>query len=79
MLHSGKLKRCTDVLMLSVSPPSPSPSPPHHLDSVMVKVGPQDYWSQRMSAFTGRPHRVLFDETMEKIYSRLYQEASQLH
>ena len=49
------------------------------LDSVMVKLGPQDYWSQRMSAFTGRPHRVLFDETMEKIYSRLYQEASQLH
>ena len=68
-------KRCVGVMMLSVS----SLPPPPHLDSVMVKVGPQDYWSQRMSAFTGRPHRVLFDETMEKIYSRLYQEASQLH
>ena len=50
-----------------------------HTHSVTVKIGPRDYWSQRMSEFTGKPHRILFDETLEKIYSRLYETASKSH
>lgn len=44
--------------------------------SSTVKVGPEDYWSQRMAEYTGHSHRLLFDETLEKIYHRLYQNAS---
>jgi len=44
--------------------------------SVLVKLGPRDYWSKRMAEFTGKRHRVLFDETLEKIYNRLYTKAS---
>ena len=47
------------------------------LCSVAVQIGPRDYWSQRMAELTGgKQHRVLFDETLEKIYNRLYTEAS---
>lgn len=45
-------------------------------ESVLVQLGPQDYWSKRMSEYTGKRHRVLFDETLEKIYNRLYTEAA---
>ena len=41
-----------------------------------MRIGPRDYWSQRMSELTGKGHRVLFDETLKKIYNRLYTEAS---
>ena len=44
--------------------------------SMTVKIGPRDYWSKRMSEYTGKRHRVLFDETLEKIYNRLYREAT---
>ena len=46
--------------------------------SVTVKVGEDDYWSTRMAEFTGKPNRVVFDETLEKIYSRLYTNAKQM-
>lgn len=42
-------------------------------DSLLTKLGPKDYWSRKLSEFTGKPHRIVFDETMEKIYNRLYQ------
>ena len=51
---------------------------PFLLSSVTVKVGPQDYWSQRMSEFTGKTHRVLFDENLEKIYHKLYMNATEM-
>ena len=35
----------------------------------------EDYWSQKMAQFQGKHHRLVFNETMEKIYSRLYQRA----
>ena len=47
-----------------------------YLYSVTVRIGPGDYWSKRMSELTGKKHRVLFNETLEKIYNRLYTDAS---
>lgn len=44
--------------------------------SVTVQIGPRDYWSKRMSEMTGKRHRILFDETLRKIYNKLYTEAS---
>ena len=44
--------------------------------SVSVRIGPRDYWSRRMAEYTGKRHRVLFDETLEKIYNRLYRDAT---
>ena len=43
--------------------------------SLLMKLGPTDYWSRKASQFTGKPHRVIFDETLEKIYNRLYQQS----
>jgi hypothetical protein len=46
--------------------------------SVLVGLGGEggkDYWSQKMAQFQGKHHRLVFNETMEKIYSRLYQRA----
>ncbi|EDV22260.1 uncharacterized protein TRIADDRAFT_59323 [Trichoplax adhaerens] len=40
--------------------------------SVTVQLDDNNYWSNRMSMYTGKPHRVLFDECLDKIYSRLY-------
>jgi len=43
---------------------------------VSIALGGGDYWTDKMSEFTGKPHRVVFNDTMEKIYSRLYTNAS---
>ncbi|XP_062509361.1 spermatogenesis-associated protein 6-like [Corticium candelabrum] len=49
-----------------------------HNKSMTVHLGGDDYWSDRMKEWTGRPHRLLFDETLEKAYSRLYQQATDI-
>jgi len=41
-----------------------------------VALGGGEYWTDKMAEFTGKPHRVVFNDTMEKIYSRLYTNAS---
>lgn len=41
-----------------------------------VSLGGGDYWSDRMAELTGKPHRAVFNDTMEKIYSRLYNNAT---
>ena len=52
---------CGNILLKAITfPIRNSPS------SVTVKIGPRDYWSRRMSEFTGKKHRLLFDETLEK-------------
>eukprot|EP00117_Sycon_ciliatum_P026837 scpid27119/ scgid21935/ len=40
-----------------------------------VRISDNSYWSQQMSQYTGRSHRQLFDETLEKAYVDLYQRA----
>ena len=55
-------------------PPPPPLPPPLCCFSVVVKVGPRDFWSQRMSEYTGKSHRLVFDETLERIYSTIYQD-----
>ena len=41
-----------------------------------MSLGGGDYWSDRMAELTGKPHRAVFNDTMEKIYSRLYSNAT---
>ena len=41
-----------------------------------VSLGGGDYWSDKMAELTGKPHRAVFNDTMEKIYSRLYNNAT---
>ena len=63
----------------SLPPPPPlSLSLSLSLSSVLVRLGGEgdrDYWSQKMAQFQGKHHRLVFTETMEKIYCRLYQQA----
>ncbi|XP_065905990.1 spermatogenesis-associated protein 6-like isoform X2 [Dysidea avara] len=51
-------------------------SQPRPDQRVSVALGGGDYWTDKMAEFTGKPHRVVFNDTMEKIYSRLYTNAS---
>ena len=43
------------------------------------REGGRDYWSQRVAEFQGKHHRLVFDETIEKIYCRLYQRATNMN
>uniref|UniRef100_A0A1X7UL73 Spermatogenesis-associated protein 6 N-terminal domain-containing protein n=1 Tax=Amphimedon queenslandica TaxID=400682 RepID=A0A1X7UL73_AMPQE len=51
---------------------SPSQCPSTHNNSLLAKLGYRDYWSSKGS---GKSHRLVFDETLEKIYNRLYQNS----
>ena len=42
------------------------------MDSLLTKIGPSDYWSKKLADYSGKKHRIVFDETLEKIYKRLY-------
>ncbi|NXR15598.1 SPAT6 protein, partial [Semnornis frantzii] len=35
-----------------------------------------DYWSSRAAVYKGKPHRAIFEESLEKIYRNMYQKAS---
>ena len=47
--------------------------------STTVKVGGSDYWSDRMAEYTGKPNRVVFDETLERVYKQLYDNSANIH
>ena len=46
--------------------------------SATVKVSDTDYWSERMAEYTGKPNRVVFDETLERVYKQLYDNSTTL-
>ncbi|NXJ88539.1 SPAT6 protein, partial [Corythaixoides concolor] len=35
-----------------------------------------EYWSGRAAVYKGKPHRAIFEESLEKIYRNMYQKAS---
>lgn len=35
-----------------------------------------EYWSSRAAVYKGKPHRVIFEESLEKIYRNMYRKAS---
>ncbi|XP_040983895.1 spermatogenesis-associated protein 6 isoform X4 [Aquila chrysaetos chrysaetos] len=35
-----------------------------------------EYWSSRAAVYKGKPHRAIFEESLEKIYRNMYQKAS---
>ncbi|KFV08053.1 Spermatogenesis-associated protein 6, partial [Tauraco erythrolophus] len=42
---------------------------PVHLDN-------GEYWSRRAAVYKGKPHRAIFEKSLEKIYRNMYQKAS---
>lgn len=48
----------------------------HLFFRMTVSLGGGDYWSDKMAELTSKPHRAVFNDTMEKIYSRLYSNAT---
>ena len=47
--------------------------------STTVKVSGSDYWSDRMAEYTGKPNRVVFDETLERVYKQLYDNSANIY
>ncbi len=46
--------------------------------SLLTQLGPTDYWSRQLAQYNnGESHRTVFNETMEKIYNRLYHRSKQ--
>ncbi|NXA31437.1 SPAT6 protein, partial [Eudromia elegans] len=41
-----------------------------------VHLGDGEYWSSRKAVYKGKPHRAIFEESLEKIYRNMYQKAS---
>ncbi|NWJ02506.1 SPAT6 protein, partial [Crypturellus undulatus] len=41
-----------------------------------VYLGDGEYWSSRTAVYKGKPHRAIFEESLEKIYRNMYQKAS---
>ncbi|XP_074732201.1 spermatogenesis-associated protein 6 isoform X2 [Strix uralensis] len=51
-----------------------SSSPVHQKTTVHLDNG--EYWSSRAAVYKGKPHRVIFEESLEKIYRNMYRKAS---
>nr|XP_039259621.1 spermatogenesis-associated protein 6-like isoform X1 [Styela clava] len=47
---------------------SRSPSPPR----VSVRLNDNEYWNEMASVFTGRSHRAVFENNLDKIYDDIY-------
>lgn len=60
--------KCLTCLHLSCSPVSA------HETSVHLDNG--HYWSSRAAAYTGKPHRAVFEESLGRIYKNLYRNMS---
>ncbi|XP_067846351.1 spermatogenesis-associated protein 6 [Heptranchias perlo] len=41
-----------------------------------VHLGDGDYWSNRAAVYRGKPHRAIFEESLEKIYRNMYKKAA---
>lgn len=35
-----------------------------------------EYWSSRAAVYKGKPHRAIFEESLEKIYRNMYRKAT---
>ncbi|KAK6484562.1 spermatogenesis-associated protein 6 [Huso huso] len=46
------------------------------LNNASVHLDAGEYWSNRAAQFKGKPHRAVFEESMDKIYRNMYRKAS---
>ncbi|NXX88387.1 SPAT6 protein, partial [Centropus bengalensis] len=44
--------------------------------NTMLPLDNSEYWSRRAAVYKGKPHRVIFEESLEKIYRNMYLKAS---
>lgn len=42
-----------------------------------VHLDDRTFWTNRAAAYTGKPHRAVFEESLSRIYKNLYKNASQ--
>uniref|UniRef100_UPI00398F8640 spermatogenesis-associated protein 6 n=1 Tax=Pristiophorus japonicus TaxID=55135 RepID=UPI00398F8640 len=52
-----------------------------HLSSTLqhnatVHLSDDDYWSNHAAVYKGKPHRAIFEESLEKIYRNMYKKAA---
>ncbi|XP_066480193.1 spermatogenesis-associated protein 6 [Tiliqua scincoides] len=44
--------------------------------SIMVHLDNGEYWTNRAAEYKGKPHRAIFEDSLEKIYRNMYRQAS---
>uniref|UniRef100_A0A8D0DZ47 Spermatosis associated 6 n=1 Tax=Salvator merianae TaxID=96440 RepID=A0A8D0DZ47_SALMN len=44
--------------------------------SIMVHLGNGDYWTNEAAEYKCKPHRAIFEDSLEKIYQNMYKKAS---
>ncbi|KAJ6650325.1 hypothetical protein lerEdw1_013391, partial [Lerista edwardsae] len=62
---------CVDTVSNSDLQSSSSTRP-----SVMVHLDNGEYWTNRAAEYKGKPHRAIFEDSLEKIYRNMYRKAS---
>ncbi|NXY46800.1 SPAT6 protein, partial [Ceuthmochares aereus] len=45
--------------------------------NTMVHLDNGEYWSSRAAVYKGKPHRAIFEDSLEKIYRNMYMKASE--
>ncbi|XP_020643784.3 spermatogenesis-associated protein 6 isoform X1 [Pogona vitticeps] len=44
--------------------------------NIMVHLDDDDYWNSQAAQYKNKPHRAIFEESLEKIYRNMYKKAS---
>ncbi|KAJ7332745.1 hypothetical protein JRQ81_014925 [Phrynocephalus forsythii] len=44
--------------------------------NIMVHLDEEDYWTHQAAQYKNKPHRAIFEESLEKIYRNMYKKAS---
>ncbi|XP_028589377.2 spermatogenesis-associated protein 6 isoform X4 [Podarcis muralis] len=44
--------------------------------SIMVQLDDDDYWTSRAAEYKSKPHRAIFEDSLQKIYRNMYRKAS---
>ncbi|XP_060087772.1 spermatogenesis-associated protein 6 [Heteronotia binoei] len=65
-----------DVFCIGTSNSSDLQSSSSIQQSVMVHLDNSEYWTRRTAEYKNKPHRAIFEDSLEKIYRNMYRKAS---
>ncbi|XP_077189926.1 spermatogenesis-associated protein 6 isoform X2 [Paroedura picta] len=65
-----------DVLCIDPSSSSDLQSSSSIRQSIMVHLDNSEYWTSRAADYKNKPHRAIFEDSLEKIYRNMYRKAS---
>ncbi|XP_054835139.1 spermatogenesis-associated protein 6 [Eublepharis macularius] len=65
-----------DILHIDTSSSSDLHSSSSTRQSIMVHLDNGEYWTNRAAEYKNKPHRAVFENSLEKIYQNMYRKAS---